>query len=233
MNRLRIIGSGNAFNLDGRAHACYLLEESLLLDCGASSPLRLRSLGVDFTRIRAVLLTHFHGDHIAGLPFLYLNFQFIEKRTELLHVLGPPGTEEMSRRLLDTMYPGMELGFPIEFTEIKTRASFESFEIVPYPISHKEESLGYRISWNGKTMAFSGDTAYDENLFELVRGVDLALVELSMFENDGSVAHVALSQLKGELQAKRIVYTHIFDRLAAAAEDAGFETASDGLEILF
>lgn len=82
-------------------------------------------------------------------------------------------------------------------------------------------------------MAFSGDTAYDENLFALVRGVDLALVELSMFENDGSVAHVALSQLNGELQAKQVVYTHIFDDLARAAEAAGLATACDGLEIEF
>lgn len=233
MNRVQVIGSGNAFNLDGRAHACYLLEDSLLLDCGASSPLRLRSLGVDLRKIRAVVLTHFHGDHAAGLPFLFLNFHYIEKRTELLHVFGPPGIEQVSLSLLDAMYPGMEMGFPIEFTEIRTHASFESFEIVSFPITHKEESLGYRISWNGKTMAFSGDTAYDEKLFALVQGVDLALVELSMFENDGSVAHVALSQLKGELQAKQIVYTHIFDDLARAAEALGFQTARDGLEIQF
>lgn len=234
-NRIRVIGSGNAFNLDGRAHACFLLESKLILDCGASSVLRLRSLGIDFKKIEGLLLTHFHGDHAAGLPFLYLNFQYIEKRKDPLWILGPRGTEEISARLLDLMYPGMKLDFPIHFVEIeKSPVRFREFEIVPYPITHKEESLGYRISWNGKTMAFSGDTSYDQNLFDLVRGVDLALVELSLFENEGgSVSHVALSELKGELQAKRIVFTHIFNDLAKEAQRRGFETAIDGLELEF
>lgn len=234
-NRIRVIGSGNAFNLDGRAHACFLLESKLLLDCGASSPLRMRSCAVDFKKIEGVLLTHFHGDHAAGLPFLYLNLQYIEKRTDPLWILGPRGTEEISHRLLDVMYPGMELSFPLQFLEIENSpVRFLDFDIVPFPITHKTESLGYRISWNGRTMAFSGDTSYDQKLFDLVRGVDLALVELSMFENEGgSVAHVALSELRGELQARRIVYTHIFDALAQAAQKRGLETALDGLELEF
>lgn len=235
MNRVRVIGSGNAFNFDGRAHACYLIEDSLLLDCGASSPASLRSLGVDLTKLQGVLLTHFHGDHAAGLPFLYLNMHFIEGRTEPLHLMGPAGTRDIARQLLDVMYPGLDLAFPVLVHEIEpgTAHTFSRFTIQSMPITHKEESLGYRITWNNRTFAFSGDSAYDEKLFRLVEGVDLALVELSMFENPSGTAHVSLSEIGEELKARRVVFTHIYDELAAAAESRGLETAHDGLRLEF
>ncbi|MBL8021111.1 MAG: MBL fold metallo-hydrolase [Leptospirales bacterium] len=231
MNRVRVIGSGNAFNMDGRAHACYLLEDRLLLDCGAASLLRLNSLEVDLGKLDGLLLTHFHGDHFAGLPFLLLTYQYVLGRTRPFVVLGPAGLRDACRALLDLTYPGVELSFPVEYRELESNvfSHFSGFDIFPMPVTHKKESVGYRIKWNEKTFAFSGDSAYDSLLFDLVHSVDLAIVELSMYENDGSVAHVALSQIRdGSLQAKRIVFTHVFNRLAESARAEQLEVAEDG-----
>lgn len=262
MNQVTVLGSGNAFNTDGRAHACYLVESasisdpsrrtSILLDVGATSLYRLQQHGVDLNQIDAVLLTHFHGDHFAGLPFVLLQMSLVCKRARPLQIFGPPGVANAVQAIVDLCYPGFTFAFDVAYTELDARTSatearstqqgmhgapreFGNLTIVPYPIEHRTESTGYRlIGPDGHSFAFSGDALFDEQLIALVDGVDLALVELTMQEQwDPPVAHLAISEVRdrgSELKAKRLVFTHITDDLArqVIAEALG-EVASDGL----
>ena len=80
---LTILGAGDAFNSGGLNQSAYLMEgagSSVLIDCGANTPAALETHGKDPNAIDAVLLTHLHGDHLAGLPFLYLRYQVHEPR---------------------------------------------------------------------------------------------------------------------------------------------------------
>ena len=102
-------GSGDAFGSGGRFQACIHLRPAsaapVLLDCGATSLGALKGLGVDPGETAAVFVSHLHGDHFGGLPFLILDAQF-SRRTKPLAVVGPPG---IARRLSDTMeclFPG-------------------------------------------------------------------------------------------------------------------------------
>ena len=77
--RLTIVGSGDAYGSGGRFNTCFLVESTkatLLIDCGASSLVALKARGIDPTRIDGVILSHLHGDHFGGLPFLLLDAQF-------------------------------------------------------------------------------------------------------------------------------------------------------------
>lgn len=245
MKRVQVIGSGNAFNSDGRAHACYLLENragaQMLLDCGATSLYRLQQLKIDLSKIDQLALTHFHGDHFGGLPFLLIEYDIVRARRTPFTILGPPGVEAACEALIELCYPQFKFHFPIVYREIP-RDGLESggFFLKPYPVTHKAESVGYRISDGdgGKVFAFSGDASYDENLFALTDGVDLAIVELSMEEQtDPPVAHVALSEVRARPQAlgaKRLVFTHIYNDLAAKARATSLgEVAEDGAEYWF
>ena len=72
---VQFLGSGDAFGSGGRFQTCVLLSSAdgqLLLDCGASSLIAMKRLGIDPSTIEAVVLTHLHGDHFAGIPFLIL-----------------------------------------------------------------------------------------------------------------------------------------------------------------
>lgn len=89
-------GSGDAFGSGGRYQACIYLQAPgspgpVLVDCGTTSLSALKRLGLDPGEIAAVFVSHLHGDHSGGLPFLILDGQF-SRRTKPLTIAGPPGT---------------------------------------------------------------------------------------------------------------------------------------------
>lgn len=235
-----VIGSGNAFHYDGRAHACYLIEAAngpvILMDCGATSLLRLREKNFDLSRIDGCLITHFHGDHLAGLPFLLLDQKYIQNRTRPFVVAGPPGIRQATETLFDLLYPGVQLNHPVNYKELSAgqlKQPFTGIEVMPYKIIHKEESLAYRLRFeSGRTLFFSGDTACDEYLhFALTDGdpVNLAIIELSL-PGKSDTAHVSLEEVKEsrrDWKAERMIYSHIYDDLARQAEAWISTTAQD------
>jgi ribonuclease BN (tRNA processing enzyme) len=103
-------GSGDAFGSGGRYQACIHLRGSdsgnpVLLDCGATSLSALKRLGLDPGEIAAVFVSHLHGDHFGGLPFLILDGQF-SRRTRTLSVAGPPGIARRLTDVMECMFPG-------------------------------------------------------------------------------------------------------------------------------
>ncbi len=87
---LQFLGSGDAFGSGDRFQTCLLLRGAgagLLVDCGASSLIALKRARVDPAAIGAVVVTHLHGDHFGGLPFLILDGQF-SGRTAPLTIAG-------------------------------------------------------------------------------------------------------------------------------------------------
>jgi len=105
------VGSGDAFGSGGRFQTCIALAAhsadapSVLLDCGATSLTALHQQQIDPNQIEAVLVTHLHGDHFGGLPFLVLDGQF-RRRTHDLTVFGPPGTRTRLEQAMEILFPG-------------------------------------------------------------------------------------------------------------------------------
>src|SRR5260370_34989735 len=101
--RLTILGSGDAFGSGGRFNTCFFLETAkgvLLVDFGSSSLIALKARDIDPNRIDGILLSHLHGDHFGGLPFLLLDAQFLALRERPLLITGPPGTGSRLDQLL-------------------------------------------------------------------------------------------------------------------------------------
>ncbi|MBI2157181.1 MAG: MBL fold metallo-hydrolase, partial [Candidatus Rokubacteria bacterium] len=76
---VRFLGSGDAFGSGGRFQTCIHLGAaggSVLVDCGATSLVAMRRFGLDPQGIACVVLSHLHGDHFGGVPFLVLDAQF-------------------------------------------------------------------------------------------------------------------------------------------------------------
>jgi ribonuclease BN (tRNA processing enzyme) len=99
--RVRFLGSGDAFSSGGRLQTCFHLEggeEPLLIDCGASVLAALKREGLDPAGIGFVALSHLHGDHFGGLPWLILDGRFAG-RERPLEIAGPPTTRERLKQV--------------------------------------------------------------------------------------------------------------------------------------
>jgi len=124
-NRLIFLGTGDAFSAGGRYQAAYLLQSSgtsLLLDCGSSALSAMNRHDLPPSQIDTVVLSHFHGDHFAGLPFLLLHLVYVEPRRKPLKIVGPPEVEERVMMLFRAMYAdsaASPLPFEREFIEAR------------------------------------------------------------------------------------------------------------------
>ena len=104
--QLQFVGCGDAFGSGGRYNTCFHVTGAavnFLIDCGATSLPALKRLGIARESIDLILITHFHGDHFAGLPFLLLDAQFT-RRARPLVIAGPQGIETKLTAAMELMF---------------------------------------------------------------------------------------------------------------------------------
>lgn len=220
MNELFILGSGNAFNINARGHTAFLLDQKILIDCGPTILLKTQEFRIDLSSLKYILITHYHGDHFAGIPFLLIYFKYILHRKEKLTIMGPEGLNIHFNKIMEVTYPNMEFDFEIEFIELNKNDEIfcNPYIIKSYPITHKEESIGYRIVDNKHSFAFTGDTILNEEVFILMDAVDIGIIELSLWDNPNQeISHVSLQELislRDKINVKHLFFNHITDSLA-------------------
>lgn len=236
-------GSGDAFGSGGRYQACIHLcgpdGPPALLDCGATSLSALKTLGLDPGEIGAVLISHLHGDHFGGLPFLILDGQFAG-RTRPLTVAGPPGTGARLRQLMEAMFPGsadVHRRFRLDVVELATSGSttVAGVEVTSWEANHPSgaPALALRVAIGGKIIAYTGDTSWTDRLIAAADGADLLIAEAYYFDKPvpHHLRYTDLASRKGDLTSRRTVLTHLSADMLSRGELPGFDTAHDGLVI--
>jgi ribonuclease BN (tRNA processing enzyme) len=246
--QVRFVGCGDAFGSGGRFQACILLHAlghngDVLLDCGASSLIALKQQGQDPNEIGLVLLSHLHGDHFGGLPFLILDGQFAH-RTRPLHVAGPAGVGERVQAAMEVLFPGstrVQRRFQVHFHELADRQPLRldleptELAVIPFVVVHASgaPALALRVTWQGHTIAYTGDTEWTEALVELAQGADLLIAE--GYTNQRKIRFhldvASLQQHAGRLAARRVILTHLSAELLSRADELAWETASDGMTL--
>jgi ribonuclease BN (tRNA processing enzyme) len=236
---VRFLGSGDAFGSGGRFQTCIHVETGhgqVLVDCGASSLIAMRRFGVDPNDVDAVLLTHLHGDHFAGVPFLVLDGQF-RRRSRPLTVVGPRGVEDRVREAIEILFPDasrVERKFAVSFVEWRDRApqALGAFTATPFEVVHASGAPPYalRIACDGKTLAYSGDTEWTDALVDAARGADLFVAEAYFYEKKIKY-HLDLATLlahRDQLACRRVVVTHMNDDMLRRLPGLAVEAAHDG-----
>jgi ribonuclease BN (tRNA processing enzyme) len=231
--RLTVIGSSPAWPNPGSAHSGYLLEGpgKLLLDCGPGVLARLRAGG---HVVEAVAITHWHLDHWGDLvPWAWLKlFGPEEVRVRCTLWVPPNGIEELERFAGHWGNAGMfERAF--ELREFAPAQPFDAagFSVEARRLPHyKVQAFGFRVSADGRELAYSGDSAPTEELAALAHGADLFVCEatLATSEHDGLprghlTAEEALAAADGP-----VLLTHRPIELPAPD---GVPLASDGLTL--
>lgn len=123
---------------------CRYNGSNILIDCGEGTQVAIKQKGWSFKPIDVLCITHYHADHISGLPGLLLTMGNAE-RTEPLLMIGPKGLEKVvnSLRII-----APELPFDIEFIELTEKLQtiqMEEYRIKAFKVNHKVTCYGYSI----------------------------------------------------------------------------------------
>lgn len=241
--QLRFVGCGDAFGSGGRYNTCFHVtgeRVNFLIDCGASSLPALKRQGIKRVDIDLVLITHFHGDHFAGLPFLLLDAQFT-RRTRPLVIAGPEGIETRLAQVMEALFENSSKTrqrFELSVVALKPEETrtFGTVAVTPYPVVHGESGgpfLAYRVEAEGRIIAYSADTEWTDTLIPTAREADLFIAEAYYYDKVVK-NHLSLTTLEShlpEIRPKRLVLTHMSDDMLGRLDTLQYTAASDGMVI--
>ncbi|HHO74834.1 MAG TPA: MBL fold metallo-hydrolase [Deltaproteobacteria bacterium] len=240
---IRFLGTGDAFGSGGRLQTCIFVntaETRFLIDCGTSSLIGMKRYGVDPSSIDVILLSHLHGDHFGGIPFIIRESQILAQRTAPLIIAGPAGLKIRIEEAMGVYFPGssnIATGFPLEFIELPDNQdlSIDSLHVTAYPAIHTPATNPHslRIRCNSRVIAYSGDTRWNDNLIEASSMADLFICEAFEYDKamDNHIDYRTLMQNRWNLSCKRIVLTHMNDSVLRRKDSLELECAEDGMII--
>jgi ribonuclease BN (tRNA processing enzyme) len=240
--RLTFIGSGDAFGSGGRLNTCFHVvgtKVNFLIDCGASSLIGLKARKTPLNEITTLFITHFHADHFGGVPFFMLDAQFFSKRSEPLAIVGPPGLAGWYERVLETAFSGSSHTKPkFDLSLIELRASqvqeVAGVVVKPFQVNHGNPGgpfFAYRFEAENRTISYTGDTEWTDELIPAATEADLFIAEAYFFDKKVKL-HLDLGTLTEKLplvHPKRVVLTHMSDDMLARIGTLNYETAHDGM----
>jgi ribonuclease Z len=214
---LLFLGSGNAF-APGRGFNSFLLNRRMLFEAGPTTLPALKSQGISLKSIRVLFISHFHGDHTFGLPFIFLDHFFVTQRKDPLTIVGPKGIKEKTHQIIDLAYPNMRRKqankFPVKFVEVNPGRVYRigDFSLKAYRMIHDEGSLGFRLTKGGIHFAYCGDAGPSPQLTAMLDEVQLAVLEMTTLSeklpshlNRGDILRIR----KGLPADSRIILTHL------------------------
>ncbi len=238
----RIIGSGDAFGSGGRFNTCFYVEGSstrFLIDCGASSLIALKHFNIDPNRIDYIFLSHLHGDHFGGIPFLERETQIESIRENPMVIVGPLHSQKTIDKALEVFFPGSTLmpsKIPLIIKEYEDEISlsFPQIKLTAFPMVHTKGTNPHalRIEFENKTIVYSGDTEWNENLVKAVDGADLFICETYKMDlKKNHMDYTTLLKNKERLNCDRIILTHMSAEVLDQIDNLIFECAFDGMVI--
>lgn len=242
--RLQFVGCGEAFGSGGRFNTCLHLtgrDTNMLIDCGASSLIAMNKLGIRHNDIDAIFLTHFHGDHVGGVPFFLLEANYVSKRKRPLSIVGPSSLKNRFAGIMEVAFAGtkaLDFKFPLRLIEldIGKRAKAAGVAVTAFHVVHDDRAgpcLGLRFEIEGKVIAFSGDTEWTDTLIDIGYEADLFICEAYTYDKPVET-HMALSLLEshlGQIRPKRLILTHMSNEMLSRRAEIPYETAEDGMVV--
>jgi ribonuclease BN (tRNA processing enzyme) len=187
--QIAFLGTGNAF-VPQRDWSCLLVNGTILLDAGPTALANLKRLPVDPAAVRHVFISHFHGDHCFGLPFLLLDHHFMSRTETPLAIIGPPGVEAWTRQAMTLAFPDVAgKGWPRPITFVEAEAGMtrtvDGLTYTPVQVAHGDgllQAFGYRLSLPDGVLAYSGDTRMTASLYTLIAEARVVILEATEFD---------------------------------------------------
>ena len=204
--RVTLLGTGDPIPRTDRFGPATLVEvggQELLFDVGRGATQRLVQMNIALSAVDAVFLTHFHHDHLVGLPDLWMTGWIpppFGRRSVPFEVWGPTGTASLlkhleqafalntSIRIPDELLPpaGIEM-VAHEFDADGVVYEKDGVKVIAFAVDHGDlikPAYGYRVDYDGRAVVISGDTRFDRNLIAAAEGADLIVHEVALASDE-------------------------------------------------
>ncbi len=244
--QLTIIGCGDAFGAGARLQTSFHVRTagaSFLIDCGTTTLIGMHRLNLAPETIDTVFVSHLHGDHFGGLPWLLVDAIYVSKRTRPLVVVGPRGVEQRFVTATEALYPGVsgaKRGFALEFIEYEERRPRDigGVRVTPFEVRHPSGAPPYALRFDieGKVLTFTGDTGWTESLIDAAQGADLLISECFQYDVklDIHLDYRTIDTNYARLGARRVLLTHMGAAMLARIGDVDasrYLLAEDGMSL--
>lgn len=215
--QLIVLGSGTCVPSLTRNAPGYFLAAGggrLLIDIGDTTLRQLVRAGIPYFGIDTLFITHTHPDHISGLlPFLHASTSTPgSTRTRELSIIGPPGIQEFYECCIGTIMKPPAT-FPLTITEMHDHLTLGSILVESIPTVHTATSIAFRFTENNRSVVFTGDCDYDENLIAFSQNADLLVIDCSFPNSMKTVGHLTPKEcglIAREANVKKVLLTHIY-----------------------
>lgn len=177
-------GTGSAVNTEDIG-ASILIDDRILIDAPGGIPQVIRKFRKDLKKLDTIILTHLHGDHVFGLPFLLLEY-IIEPRETPIYILAPSGAEDLFTRLIKLAFPDLDIealsasAKPV-FIEASDQMERNVTDISCklHRVPHGEiETYGVEIREPGKKKIFyAPDVSYGSELIGILESIEIAILD--------------------------------------------------------
>lgn len=213
--KLVFLGTGDAFNNDSRSNMSFLLDgkHKILFDCGPQVVYSLRRSGYSVNDVKYLFVSHLHGDHYGGIPFIGLNLFFKEKGKMI--VGGPKDLEENTMTICSKFYPTMK---PEDVFTFKELSVHYPFRLDVMEGKHTMPDYVYKVEISGKKIVYTGDTARLD-LSEFGKNADYLVHEAAEFDEEratkyGHTTPFEAAETAKEAKVKNLILVHRpgFDR---------------------
>jgi ribonuclease Z len=200
--RVTLLGTGVPILSPDRFGPCALVEagdQKILVDAGRGGTIRLFQLKIPIGRIDVQLITHYHSDHVACLPDVWLTgwlASHFGTRTKPYRVIGPTGAKRLMGNLelayaddikirhADEMFPLS--GIATDVTEFEADGPVyekNGLKVIAFEVDHGDvikPCYGYRFEYGSRVAVLSSDTRYNENVIKYGKGADVLVHEVAM-----------------------------------------------------
>jgi ribonuclease Z len=217
MDRIIILGAYNFFAGDLNQNTHFLVqggEKTMLVDCSSNPLAQFERLSIATDDLTDVTITHFHPDHVSGLPILLMNLWLV-KRSKPLAIHGSMDVIDRVEAMLELFGWGKWANlYPVHFHRLESQEmevvlKTPGLNVFSSPVKHVIPNLGLRFEFpeTGWKAAYTSDTEPCPGVIQLAQGVDILLHEASGLGTGHSSAAQAGADAK-QAKAKSLYFIH-------------------------